>query len=207
MPEKQNITCITKNEWMSGWESSPKEYLNKLVCDYFYFEGYADLLKAFCDEIGAKYVPDPVLEYRSEIRKLIECGRVEDARSSLIDFDAELVDSDKTINYFLMCQRAMEIINDAEDDESVLHFINEKIYPITDEDLKENLKDLLEYLVFRTGDSIEMRRKKLASFVNKKMMSKHNCKPNKLRDMVKSIVEGEAKLLGKYKFPTFKSYF
>lgn len=206
MPEKQNIPCITKKEWMNGWESSPKEYLNKLVCEYFYFEGYADLLKALSEETNTKYNTDHVLEYRSKIRKLIECGKVEDARSFLIDFDVELVDSDKTINYFLLCQRAMELLNQTEDDESVLQFISEKIYPITDEELKENLKDLLEYLVFRTGDSIETKRKKLASFINKKILSKYNCKPNKLKDMVRGILEGESKLQGKYKFPTFRSY-
>ncbi|KAL0263965.1 UNVERIFIED_CONTAM: hypothetical protein PYX00_010879 [Menopon gallinae] len=132
--------------------------------------------------------------------------RVEDARSLLIDFDVELVDSDKTINYFLLCQRAMEILNQTEDDESVLHFISEKIYPITDDELRESLKDLLEYLVFKTGDSIEVRRRKLASFINAKILNKYNCRPNKLKDIVKGILEGESKLQTKYKFPVFRSY-
>lgn len=206
MPEKQNIPCITKSEWMNGWDSFPKEYMNKLVCDYFYFEGYADLLRTFCGEANVKYASDTVLEHRSEIRKLIESGRVEEARSLLIDFDVELVDSDKTINYFLLCQRAMEILNQTEDDESVLHFISEKIYPITDDELRESLKDLLEYLVFKTGDSIEVRRRKLASFINGKILSKYNCRPNKLKDIVKGILEGESKLQSKYKFPMFRSY-
>ncbi|RVD91465.1 hypothetical protein TUBRATIS_20900 [Tubulinosema ratisbonensis] len=203
--EENNSNQIAPAEWMESWKTVSDKLLHKIVYDYFYYMGYGSTLEIYCKEHNVPYKPNPIFEIRSKIRSEIESGNIELAREGLIDFDIELIDNDFDLNYFLLSHKAIELVNN-ENEVEVLDYISQVIHPMTQKNKIESLKDVLEYLVFKTGDDIQKKRYKLASFVNTKIIEKYETTENLIKSIVNAIIDGEGKLSKKYKFPLFEEY-
>lgn len=205
MSESNTPESIPLTEWMESWKTVSDKLLHKITYDYLYYMGYGDILKTYCKEHKVPFNGNKILDIRSNARSLISQGKIDLARECLIEFDVELIDTNFDVNYYLLAQEAIESMQNTSEDK-VLTFIGNKLYPITKLNKLEYLKDILEFLVFNTGDNIKKKRNKLASFINNKIIEKYETNENTLKNIVNEIIEGEEKLSNKYKFPSFKNY-
>jgi hypothetical protein len=215
---------ITDTEWQATWKDISLPHMNVLVMDYLYHEGYAEIAECFAKEVNLQANTTPLLQDRSSIRKCIEIGDIDGAISKINDLNTEILDNNIELYYFLLQHKAMELVsstyekkegveNESALDDAILDdalkFIQDKLTGIVEAypALLTHLEDLLEYLVFNNGECIYARRRRLASFVNKAILSNYGDSTNELREIVQGIVCGEKKLSKRFKFPSFSHFF
>jgi glucose-induced degradation protein 8 len=213
---------VKREEWLASVMADPQG-LNRLVLDYLVHEGLGNIAAEFARNTNTAYQKSPFLMQRTAIRSAIEKGDVDLAIMRINDLNAEIIDSNVELYYFLMqhkaCEQAYAIYlqRDSQEDtklynmlEEILEFIRSEVSALVEENphLTPHLEDLLEYVIFNSKEvSITERRRQLAEQINEAILDKYDVVENELKSILSGIIAGEKSLAAKYKFQTFKSSF
>jgi glucose-induced degradation protein 8 len=213
---------VKKEEWLTSVMADPHG-LNKLVLEYLVHEGLGNIAAEFARNTGISHQKSSFLAQRTAIRNAIEKGDVDLAITRINDLNAEIIDSNVELYYFLMQHKACEQVyavylqKEGQDDsrlysilEEVLEFIRSEISGLVEENphLTPHLEDLLEYIIFNSREvPIVERRRRLAEQINEAILEKYDVVENELKSILNGIIVGEKSLAAKYKFQTFKSSF
>ncbi|KAM0687478.1 Glucose-induced degradation complex subunit [Conglomerata obtusa] len=210
-PDK--IHELTPEVWESQWPSTSPVDTDSLALNYLIYEGYATEASAFAKEKNLKYEPDPKIAERAKIKQTIERGDIDLAISLINDFNIELLDKNTIVYYYLIEQKAAEMMFEAHLDgyedklEDILFYVKEELLGFVKDNpvLTSSFEKLLEYMVFDNEDIMD-RRKKVSIFVNQVIMQNDGVVNNELKEIVNGIIAGEKKLSEKYQFPILEDY-
>lgn len=209
--KKETLSQITKQEWESHFKTQQVDF-DSIILNHLTFKGLQKEAEEFAREKNIKIEPDVSLKTRTQIREEIKNGNIDLAISKINDVNSGLLDNNMLFYYFLIEQKAAEMICDAHEHdydekvENIIKYVRDECSAIIEEHevLINCLEDLMEYLVFANAD-IKERRDELAEFITK-AVSESLGKNDILTEKVKKIVLGEKNLKEKYVFPYFNSY-
>lgn len=209
-------------EWISKISAEPSA-LNRLVLEYLAYEGLGNIAVEFARNINIPFQVSSFLEHRTNIRNAIEGGNIDLAISKINDLNSEIIDNNIELYYFLMehkaCEQAQMVREENESMEEartfvlleeVLEFVRSELSTLVEENpvLTRHFEDLLEFIVFNSKkEAVVERRRRLAEYINERILEKYDVVENELKRILNGIVVGEKSLTAKYKFPTFSESF
>lgn len=179
--------------------------LNRLVLDYLMHEGLGGVAAEFARNNNMTFQMSSFLMHRTGIREAIEEGNIDLAIGRINNLNAEIIDGNRELYYFLMEQKACEQMQRS-DVEEVLEFVRSELSGLVEGSpgLDEHLENLLEFIVFGGGaDAVAGRRRRLAEHVNECILEKYDVGENELKRIVMGIVDGERLLTATHRFPAF----
>lgn len=215
---KLNLRETIKNEWLLSVSNNTAD-LNKLVLDYLNYEGLGDIALKFAENVSLNFNKSKFLDQRTEIRKTIEMGDIDKAITLINDLDSEIIDCNVDLYYFLLQQKALEKshifrsknlmpthLDYYTNLEEILEFVRLEITGIVDENshLLVHLENLLEFIIFNSKDeSIFVKRRQVAEYVNKTILDKYDVIENELIVLINEMLITEKNLISKSKCNTF----
>jgi hypothetical protein len=140
-----------------------RQDMNKIVLNYLIIEGYRDAVEKFIKETGvegklnneiifniyiilhfsAEYDKD-LLEKRMKIRNLIISGKIDEAINDINDINSEILENNPSIHFQLQKQKLIEIIKKNKIEEA-LSFAQNKLFPITQNNVNYNENKIIKY--------------------------------------------------------------
>ncbi|ELQ75757.1 LisH motif-containing protein [Trachipleistophora hominis] len=148
---------------------------NKLVLDYFIYQGNQHMANLYARETGQRFYPSSFLALRSKVRDLILSGEPVAAKKALELYNFEFLTTTNLSDH-LKKQFAIEKVAKGVHEEAL-------------EELKEcklELNDVLEMIVYGEGVDIERWRTCCAEIVNQVIVDEFG----EIRNALVEIVEG-----------------
>lgn len=143
---------ITYQEWDQERNTikTSKQELNKMILNHFILEANLEAVEEFEQESGQRVEYDKeLLIKRSEIRKLLIKGNIDQAINMINDIDEEILLFNKKLNFELLKLKLIEMIklNKIKD---ALTFAKESVFPVavSNEKNLEELKKLMLLLIY-----------------------------------------------------------
>ncbi|PSC71019.1 glucose-induced degradation 8-like protein [Micractinium conductrix] len=211
--ESNSKRRISRDEWERKLKDVKirKEDMNRVVMNFLVTEGYVDAARVFERESGT--APGVDLEQitdRTEIRRAVQSGDVEQAIERVNDLDPDILERQQRLFFHLQQQRLIELIRGGQLAEA-LEFAQEYLAPRGEDnpELLEELERTVALLVFKDvkasplADLMDVaQRQKTASELNAAILAAQSQEAEpKLPNLLKLLVWAQRQLDEKATYP------
>ncbi|EJW03662.1 hypothetical protein EDEG_02011 [Edhazardia aedis USNM 41457] len=214
---------ISKDQWKLSSDSHPPSTNTKLshiLLEYLINAGHYQTAKTLANEKNLKFEDTKYTSLREKITKAVLKGDTESVENMLTTPEISKFYCKDNILFALKIHNLHEMIdkihqsdllyNQKSEINSLIEYINNSVEIYMNmgvDSIQENKKQLVEalsFLIFKTGDSILERRKKLARKINQSILSALNYENDSINAAVENLISLEEHLAEKHIFPAFK---